>query len=553
MALRTRRGGSNNGLDAWPGYVDALSTLLMVVMFVLLVFVLAQAFQSVVLTQRNDELSTTNKALTFERERSLSLSGSVARLNQNMAAGDAARTALLAQMRDLNAQTAARMAERDQLAALLREVELAAAAAATMNRALTARVEAAAQTNAQLTTDLTAQTRRAEETARTSTRLTADLAARTADLGVQTRRVEAEAQANTRLAADLGARTTDLGVQTRRVEEAAQANTRLTADLAARTGDVAEQTQRAEAVTQASARLAAELAARTVDIERMRQETAATEARMREMREQMAALDRTVKADKAVIDAKLSDLARLMEQITALTALRDTLEQQARAAVQRQRVTEARLGDEKKLSESSQARMALLTQQVEQLRAELATSDRQRVDEKVRAVGLTDQLNLALATQVEELRKYRSDFFGKLRVVLAERPGVTVVGDRFVFQSEVLFGVSSAELTAAGVAGMADLAATFRKIIEEIPPDVNWVLRVDGHTDSVPVNTARFRSNWELSAARAITVVKFLSTQGIPARHLAATGFGENQPVDSRDTAEAHARNRRIEIRLTDR
>ena len=107
MALRTRRGGSNNGLDAWPGYVDALSTLLMVVMFVLLVFVLAQAFQSVVLTQRNDELSTTNKALTFERERSLSLSGSVARLNQNMAAGDAARTALLAQMRDLNAQTAA--------------------------------------------------------------------------------------------------------------------------------------------------------------------------------------------------------------------------------------------------------------------------------------------------------------------------------------------------------------------------------------------------------------------------------------------------------------
>ena len=532
MALRTRRGGSNNGLDAWPGYVDALSTLLMVVMFVLLVFVLAQAFQSVVLARRNDELSTANRDLTLERERTQSLTGSVSALNQNLAAGDAARAALLAQMRDLNAQTARTMAERDNLAALLRQVEMAAAAAATMNRALTARAETAE---------------------RTGTRLTADLATRTSDLMAQTQRADAAAQANTRLTADLATRTGDLAAQTQRADAAAQANTQLTADLAARTGDMARQASRADAALRTNEQLTTDLAARAAEIERMRQDAAAAEARLREMREQMAALDRTVKADKAVIDTKLSDLARLMEQIAALTALRDTLEKQARDAGQRQRVVEARLGDEKKLSESAQARIALLTGQVERLRAELATTERQRVEEKIRAAGLTDQLNLALAAQVEELRKYRSVFFGKLRAVLAERPGVTVVGDRFVFQSEVLFGVSSAELTQAGSAQMTDLAATFRKITDEIPPDVNWVLRVDGHTDAVPVNTARFRSNWELSAARAITVVKFLTTQGIAPRHLAATGFGENQPVDPGDTAEAYARNRRIEIRLTDR
>jgi len=144
-------------------------------------------------------------------------------------------------------------------------------------------------------------------------------------------------------------------------------------------------------------------------------------------------------------------------------------------------------------------------------------------------------------------------FEAKLRQVLAGRPGIQIVGDRFVFQSEVLFGISSAELTPAGIAQMTQLAATFHQIIDKIPPDVNWVLRVDGHTDATPIHNARFASNWELSAARAIAVVKFLITQGIPATHLAATGFGEFQPVDPGNTPAAYAKNRRIEIRLTDR
>ncbi len=433
MAARARRGGGN-GLDAWPGYVDALSTLLMVVMFVLLVFVLAQAFESVVLAKRNEQLQTTNQILTRERKRNETL-------NQNLSEGDAARAALLNDLRDLNAQTAHTMAERDKLAALLKEVELASAAAAAMNR-------------------------------------------------------------------DLGGR---LNTQTKR------------ADTAERSA-------------------------------------AAAESRLAEMRVQIAALDQTVKADKETLSAKLSDLARLAEQTAALTALRDVLTKQVSAAAaaatteqQRRQAIEAQLDDEKKLGDTARARMALLTQQVEQLRAELGASERQRADEQTRASGLTAQLNLALAAQVEELRKYRSDFFGKLRAVLADRPGISIVGDRFVFQSEVLFAGGSADLTPEGIARMADLAATFRKIIDEIPGDVNWVLRVDGHTDSVPIHTGRFGSNWELSAARAITVVKYLNSLGIPARHLAATGFGENQPVDPGESPDAYARNRRIEIRLTDR
>ena len=440
MAVRARRAGGN-GLEAWPGYVDALSTLLMVVMFVLLVFVLAQAMEAVVLAKRNDQLGAANQTLVQERQRN-------AALNQNLSEGDAARAALLSQLRDLNQQTANTMAERDKLAALLKQVELAAAAAATMNKTLTAQVTA----------------------------------------------------------------------QTQKADAAAAANQQLTTDLAA------------------------------------------AQARLKDMQTQIAALDKTVKVDKDTIDAKLSDLARLAEQSRALTALRDDLQDQVKTAAaatlteqQKRQAVEALMADETKLADSSRAKIAMLTQQVEQLQSELSVSEKQRSDEQAKASSLTQQLNLALAAQVEELRKYRSDFFGKLREVLAGRPGIQIVGDRFVFQSEVLFGISSAELTPAGIAQMTQLAATFHQIIDKIPPDVNWVLRVDGHTDATPIHNARFASNWEISAARAIAVVKFLITQGIPADHLAATGFGEFQPVDPGNTPEAYAKNRRIEIRLTDR
>ena len=151
------------------------------------------------------------------------------------------------------------------------------------------------------------------------------------------------------------------------------------------------------------------------------------------------------------------------------------------------------------------------------------------------------------------MQRYRSEFFGRLRQVLANRPGVQVVGDRFVFQSEVLFPVGSAELTAAGVDQINKLADTLKQVSAQIPKDISWVLRVDGHADRQPIEGSRWGSNWELSAGRAITVVKRLIADGVPPARLAATGFGDNQPLDPADTQEAYAKNRRIELRLTDR
>jgi chemotaxis protein MotB len=289
---------------------------------------------------------------------------------------------------------------------------------------------------------------------------------------------------------------------------------------------------------------------------------------LEDMKRQAAELDKTVKADKETIQARLSDLAALTEQARALSALRDELEKKAGDAAarvvteqQRRDAVVAQLADEKKLGDSARAQIALLNRQIEELKAQLSgiaealqLAKTQNKAKETEIANLTQRLNVALADKVQELQQYRSEFFGRLRAVLANRPGIQVVGDRFVFQSEVLFPVGSADLTPAGVSQITTLAITIKDLMTDIPPDLHWILRVDGHTDPQPLKGGgTFASNWELSAGRAISVVKLLIADGVPADHLAATAFGEYQPFGPGDTPEAYARDRRIELRLTDR
>ncbi len=389
---RRRRGGGGEALNPWPGFVDALSTLLMVIIFVLLVFVLAQAFLSVALTgkdraldQLNRQMAELTDMLSLERGHSAELQSTVAGLTRGL------RTASLA---------------RDRL----------------------------------------------------------------------------DAQVGT-----------------------------LTQQLADAAG-------RADAAGQAAA-------------------------------------------------GQLADLARLQDQVRALTALRDDLEAQASASAAKSATADqahaavaTQLADEQTLSESARAQIALMNRQMAELRAQVSQvsaaldlSEQADHAKDVQIANLGARLNGALASKVEELQRYRSEFFGRLREVLANRPGVQVVGDRFVFQSEVLFPQGSAELTGTGQGEVRALARTIKQVAAEIPPDLPWILRVDGHADRLPVSRGPFASNWELSSQRAINVVKLLITEGVPATHLAATGFADFQPLDGTDGSDADARNRRIELRLTDR
>ena len=411
MALR-RRGGGSEMMNPWPGYVDALSTLLMVIIFVLLVFVLAQAFLSVTLAGRNRQLASLSSQvaqlsnmLSLEKGRAADLRLALSQIGQQLAATSTARDKLASQFAALQEHTTKITSQRDQLAASL----------------------------------------------------------------------------------------------------------------------------------------------------------AAAKAAQKE-------LQQTVKADKATIELKLGQVAQLSSEVAALTALRDQLEKQVQheaaktlTAQQEKAALALKLSSEQKLSTSAQAQVALLNEQLGQLRQQLAAiskaldvSEAAGAAKDVQIANLGKRLNAALAQKVQHLEAYRSQFFGELRKVLADRPGIKIVGDRFVFQSNLLFPSGSATLSQDGLNQIAALAITLKNLIPKIPPNIHWLLRVDGHADKLPLRPdSPFTSNWELSAVRAIAVVKALIADGVPPDHLAAAAFGSTEPIDPANTPEAYAQNRRIELRLT--
>jgi len=276
----------------------------------------------------------------------------------------------------------------------------------------------------------------------------------------------------------------------------------------------------------------------------------------------LLALERTTKQDLqdnlATLQASLSETederSRLQELLNSGTGESDEQDQRIGALSQQ-------LDEEKQLSARALSQVELLNQQISALRRQIAaledaleaSEDRDR-ESQTKIADLGKRLNVALAQRVQELNRYRSDFFGRLREILSDRPDIRIVGDRFVFPSEVLFASGAAELNDEGQDQMLKVAEALIQIGNEIPDDIEWVLRVDGHTDNIQLSgTGRFADNWELSQARALAVVKYFISRGIPAERLVAAGFGEFQPLEDADTDEARAKNRRIELKLTER
>ncbi len=432
---------SRPGFDIWPGFVDALATLLMVIIFVLLVFVLSQFYLSAALSGRDETLSRLNRQLSelsqmlsIEKETSAELRLNIAQLAAELQASTAQRDQLQLRVTDLSR-------ERDTLQARLTQSE---------------------QGRAQ------------------------------AQLMIESRDAEA-----LRLGRDIEA--------LRKVRD----------DLEARVGQLAARLEASERELGAVRDRSKELEARLATSEELRR---AEEAR------RVGAEERTL-------------------------------------LVQREREeTATKLTDQEKLTAQAQEQVELLNRQLLALRQQLArissaldASEEKAKEQQVQIVDLGRRLNLALASKVEELARYRSEFFGRLREALGDRADIRVVGDRFVFQSEVLFASGSATLGIEGQEQLWQLARTLRDVIQSIPTDISWVLQVDGHTDTVRIATPLFPSNWELSTARATSVVKFLISQGLPAHRLAAAGYGEFQPLEEGFDEANRRRNRRIELKLTSR
>ncbi len=559
MALSRRTGQRFQG-SVWPGFVDAMTGLLMVLTFVLTIFMVVQFVLRETISGQEDELT----ALSDEVAALAGALGLEERENSRLQARLGALNATLTQAEDDLAQAQTRITDFEaQVATLLADQARAQddiAALETQRADLLGERDALDQALAQSRAEIDAQAEAARLAAarrEALEALVADLeqsgeerAAQIAELQEQLSDEEAARLAEAAAAENLRNRLQDADAELTAMTLALEAQRKEAEDTL--TLLAAAQAARAELERQfgelnnedLQAQLQAALDART---------QAETDANaQRTLAEQRAALldvaRETLSAEQAISAKAQREAALLNQQIAALRGqlgslqalLDDYEERNAAADIQIQT-----------LGQDLNAALARAASE-ERRRRLLEEAERQRLEAEAEALAGQNQ---ELTAQAEDLQRYRSEFFGRLRDVLGDQEGVRIEGDRFVFSSEVLFDTGSAELSAEGRQEVAKVAAILRTVAAEIPEGLNWVIRVDGHTDNVPLaGSGRYRDNWELSQGRALSVVRYMvDALGIPPNRLAANGFGEFQPVNPADTPEARAQNRRIELKLTER
>src|SRR5882672_502224 len=571
MAAIAAGRGRRRQFDPWPGYVDVLSTLLMVVIFVLMVFVIAQVFLSHALNQSDKELLQKNREVEEK--------------NQQLVLKDTTIEQLQRDVHDLAGQLQGANKARDnaeqQLTVILAQRDSLAASLADTNAQLANADDKTAGLEAQIQQLLKAG--ESDKTALLATRAELDKAYKLSDENKAALLAAlAEVEAGKKSAADTKA-TLEAALAAARAE--AEKAGKLTAEQKAELEQKLAELENAYKTVSADKEKIDTMLAEIAALEKLRDDLAKqvadsqaalataqseNEKAFKTTADQKAALEqKLVELENAykTIDADKEKVQALVGDIAALESLRDELSKKLFASdeASKKNAVDAEkagndLAEQKKLSDTQRMQVELLNQQVLALREQLAqlataldASEAKAKEQGVQIADLGKRLNVALANKVAELAGYRSEFFGKLKQVLGERPDIQIVGDRFVFQSEVLFDVGSADIEDAGKQQLAQFAKTLLEIAATIPGDIDWILRVDGHTDKRPINTYQFHSNWELSSARAIAVVNFLQSQGVPYNRLVAAGFAEFRPLDAADDEIAYRRNRRIELKLDQR
>jgi len=346
-----------------------------------------------------------------------------------------------------------------------------------------------------------------------------------------------------------------------------KANDDLAAELARISRNLTDATRERDALEAQLADTSTTLEQRETEIARLTalqvDSQAALAAAEATLADRLAALE-TAEAALATSRDRVEALELTLEERVAALEASELQRQQAESrladATSRNAQSLARISELETANAASKADVIQLTNaltalrlRMEELTALLAEKEAEAARDKIAIASLGKSLNNALASRVQELQRFRSEFFGRLRDILRGRDDVRIVGDRFVFQSEVLFAQGQANIAVEGEQQLKKLAVALTQIAAEIPEDIDWVLQVEGHTDDIPVRAGRFADNWDLSTERALSVVRFLARQGLPANRLAAAGYGEFQPLDSAGTDEARRRNRRIEMKLTQR
>ncbi|MEL7801538.1 peptidoglycan -binding protein [Sulfitobacter pontiacus] len=582
MALSRRTGARFQG-SIWPGFVDAMTGLLLVLMFVLTIFMVLQAVQTQRINGQENELNSLSgevaalaQALGMERQTTAELEAELGTLNTSLtaardqAAEQAAMIASLTATRDaqaaqLDAAEAKITGFEAQVASLLSQRDAAVArgeALETRQEELLSAQEALNLALAQARSETDAQAEAARLAAARRDALTAlvdDLRAQNQD--AQAALETAAAQNAAALSEAEAARLAEAAAAERLREKLENADAELTAMT------LALETQRKEAEDTLTLLAAARAAKETLDAELAAAlaETETLEATQADRAELRAKLADSLAAKLAAENRAEAELSDAEKQAALLDAARSELAQEEAATAAAQRQTEllnqqvaalrGQLGELQSLLDDAVARDAAKEVQLQSLGSDLNTALARVAAEERRRAELEAAERARLEAETKNLEQYRSEFFGRLRALLGNQEGVRIEGDRFVFSSEVLFPPGAATLSADGRGEIAKVAGILRNIAADIPPEIDWVIRVDGHTDNQPLSgLGEFADNWELSQARALSVVKYMiNFLGIAPERLAANGFGQYQPVASGNTEAARAQNRRIELKLTER
>lgn len=537
MGLRRRDGNHM----IWPGFVDAVTTLLMVMMFVLTIFTVMQTVLRDTITTQSNELDELNgqiaqlaDALGLERSKVADLQGQVGSLSSSLAAAQAEGARQADIIVQLTGQLAARQADLEAAQGKIASFE---AQVATL---LAERDSARGQV-----ADLTANV---DDLKKAQEKLISDQEAMQLALAKARDEVDAQEEAARLAAARREALEALLAEMRSRADTAeakvAEAQTRLTEEEAARLADAAA----LDALREKLKSSEDELTAMTLALEEQRKRAEET---------------------LTLLAAAQTDAAKAVEgqdakEVALAAAERALSEEQQKSVEAARKVTllneqisalRSQLASLQAVLDASAAKDEAAQVQLQNLGTQLNAALAQVASEQKRRAELEEAERLRLQAENADLAKFRSEFFGQLSQLLAGREGVRVVGDRFVFSSEVLFNPGSADLAPEGQAQIASVVSILDEIKDQIPPGIDWIIRVDGHTDNIPLSgTGEFVDNWELSQARALSVVRYMQiTLGFPPDRLAATGFGEYRPVAEGNTEAARAQNRRIELKLTER
>ncbi len=588
MSIRSLRNRLADNTNIWPGFVDVLATLLIVIIFVLMVFTVSQIYLSDAISGRDkalqdlrSQINELSKILVIETEDKESalltleqtqeqLAESQLSLKSEQLLSDQLQEDIAKKRSELFVQEQNIIALSDQISSLLKELRIVANALETyegqkitlleteglgerINKALATRIDQLKILNQELDNanqKLLESDNALRDTIAELNEKNKNLLAINQSLGLEEGGIEDQLLAIKnkneeliKLNNELEKTNLQLSLRDEELQNQISQYQELTNDLL----------EINDSLGLKDASLKEQLDAirfKNEELARLNKNLIQKDSTIFNLRGKISELNDILSLSQEKQEEQLEKLELLDNQITFLQQ-------------ENQNQIETSLEEIKKMENQASKtleQVEILSLQIDTLQQEIATlnialeaSERDTLIKDLEIEVLGERLNKALTSKVFELQKYRSEFFGKIKSILGDREDIKIVGDRFIFESELLFESASADLEMSGKQKLSEIGLTLKETTNQIPNDIDWIIMVEGHTDKRPIQTAQYPSNWELSSARANSVLKLLLELGFAPNKLAAAGYGEFYPISEGETDSDYQQNRRIELKLTSR